>query len=179
MKYPTQWRGPHFHHFFLALSLCILMDGTLISTSESSSPYRIHGENVCKKMWDTHVNRCLISVISSIQLWPEQYMACIYIYIYTDQWPLYCPQGRERKSLKFSLSCLSFTCVKAWQERGDGGERQWASDGAVLTRLFGGRGECQAQVGVVFCIQPPLVLLSAPSHTVQTNPCVGYDKRRH
>lgn len=49
-------------------------------------------------------------------------------------------------------------------------ERQRVSDGAVLTRLFSRRGEGQAQVRVVFCVQPPLVLLSAPSHTVQTNP---------
>lgn len=43
---------------------------------------------------------------------------------------------------------------------------------AALTRLFGGRWECQAQVRVVLCVQPPLVLLSAPSHAVQTHSCV-------
>ena len=73
----------------------------------------------------------------------------------------------------------SFTCVLAWQRReGGGGEGvQWVSDGAVLTRLFGGRGERQAQVGVVFRVQPPLVLLSAPSHAVQTNPWIRNDRR--
>lgn len=65
----------------------------------------------------------------------------------------------------------------AWQRRGGGGGRQWISDGAVLTRLFGGRGERQAQVRVVFCVQPPLVLLSAPSHAVQTNSWVTNDTR--
>lgn len=59
----------------------------------------------------------------------------------------------------------------------EGGGRQWVSDGAVLTRLFGRRRERQAQVGVVFCVQPPLVLLSAPSHAVQTNPWVRNDRR--
>lgn len=82
--------------------------------------------------------------------------------------------GKHESGLEL---CLSFTCVLAWQRRGGGGGRQWASDGAVLTRLFGGRGERQAQVGVVFCVQPPLVFLSAPSHTVQTNPWVRNDKR--
>lgn len=57
-------------------------------------------------------------------------------------------------------------------QKGVGAGKQWIKGTAALTGLFGGRWECQAQVWVVFCVQPPLVLLSAPSHTVQTHSCV-------
>lgn len=69
----------------------------------------------------------------------------------------------------------SFTCMLAWQIGDGGGRRQWISDRAVLTRLFGGRGERQAKVRVVLCVQPPLVFLSAPSHAVQTDSWVTND----
>lgn len=40
-----------------------------------------------------------------------------------------------------------------------------------LTWFFGWRGEGEAEVGAVFGIQPPLVLLTPPSHSIQTHTC--------
>lgn len=46
----------------------------------------------------------------------------------------------------------------------------------ILTGFFGWRGDGEAQVGAVFRIQPPLVLLPSSPHPVQTHTCTtkGY-----
>lgn len=86
-----------------------------------------------------------------------------------DFWP-----ATPRLSSHVPPLCLSLYLGAGLAEEGPRSrEKQWTSDGAVLTGLLGGRGERQAEVRVVFCVQPPLVLLSAPSHAVQTNPCGG------
>lgn len=69
-----------------------------------------------------------------------------------------------------------FAFVLVWQRTDNEAERQWTSDGTSLTGLFGGRRECQAQIWIVFWIQSPLVFLSAPSHTVQTNSWIRRDR---
>lgn len=46
-----------------------------------------------------------------------------------------------------------------------------------LTRLFGRRWDGEAEVGAVFTVQPPFVLLPPPSHPVQTHACSKKKKK--
>lgn len=49
---------------------------------------------------------------------------------------------------------------------------------AVLTWLFGRQSQLRVQIGAVFRIYPPFILLSSAAHTVQSNTwCKGGDKK--